>query len=71
MYSLLHDIPRFFILFLEEWFLIFNQMLSILAFGRRAIWWWIDIYPDNILYLIEMPFKAFANRAGPGQAALF
>ena len=36
MHSLLHDIPRFFILFLEELFLIFNQMLSIRAFGRRA-----------------------------------
>ena len=42
MHSLLHDIPRFFILFLEELFLIFNQMLSIRAFGRReyaAIIW--------------------------------
>ena len=37
MHSLLHDIPRFFILFLEEFFLIFNQMLSILAFGRRVV----------------------------------
>ena len=34
--SLLHDIPRFLILFLEELFLIFNQMLSIRAFGRRV-----------------------------------
>ena len=33
MHSLLHDIPRF----LEELFLIFNQMLSIRAFGKRAI----------------------------------
>ena len=32
MHSLLHDIPRF----LEELFLIFNQMLSIRAFGRHA-----------------------------------
>ena len=31
----MHDIPRFLILFLEELFLIFNQMLSIEAFGRR------------------------------------
>ena len=37
MYSLLHDIPRFFILFLEELFLIFNQMLSIRAFGRHVM----------------------------------
>ena len=29
MHSLLHNIPRFFFLFLEELFLIFNQMLSI------------------------------------------
>ena len=37
MHSLLHDILRFLILFLEELFLIFNQMLSIRAFGRRDI----------------------------------
>ena len=37
MHSLLHDIPRFFILFLEELFLIFNQMLSIRVFGRREL----------------------------------
>ena len=37
MHSLLHDIPRFLILFLEELFLIFNQMLSIRAFGRRDV----------------------------------
>ena len=42
MHSLLHDIPRFFILFLEELFLIFNQMLSIRAFGRRVT--------DNLAY---------------------
>ena len=36
MHSLLHDIPLFLILFLEELFLIFNQMLSIRAFGRRV-----------------------------------
>ena len=36
MHSLLHDIPRFLFLFLEELFLIFNQMLSIQAFGRRV-----------------------------------
>ena len=35
MHSLLHDIPRFLILFQDELFLIFNQMLSIRAFGRR------------------------------------
>ena len=35
MHSLLHDIPWFLILFLGELFLIFNQMLSIRAFGRR------------------------------------
>ena len=37
MHSLLHDILRFLILFLEELFLIFNQMLSIRAFGRRDL----------------------------------
>ena len=37
MHSLLHDIPRYFILFLDELFLIFNQMLSIRAFGRRVV----------------------------------
>ena len=36
MHSLLHDIPRLLILFLEDLFLIFNQMLSIQAFGRRV-----------------------------------
>ena len=35
MHSLLRDIPRFLILSLEELFLMFNQMLSIRAFGRR------------------------------------
>ena len=37
MYRLLHDIPRFLILFLEELFLIFNQMLSIGSFDRRVL----------------------------------
>ena len=37
MHSLMHDLSRFFMLFLEELFLIFNQMLSIQAFGRRAV----------------------------------
>ena len=37
MHSLLHDIPRFFILFLEELFLIFNQMFSIRAFGLHVL----------------------------------
>ena len=37
MHSLLHDIHRFFILFLEELFLIFNQMLSIRVFGKCVI----------------------------------
>ena len=37
MHSLLHDISQFLILYLEELFLIFNQMLSIRAFGRRDI----------------------------------
>ena len=37
MHSLLHDIPRFLILFLEELCLIFDQMLSIRAFGRRVL----------------------------------
>ena len=36
MHSLLHDIPRFLILFLEELFLIFNQMSSIRALSRRV-----------------------------------
>ena len=36
MHSLLHDIPRFLIIFLEDLFLIFNQMLSVRAFGRRV-----------------------------------
>ena len=36
MHGLLHDIPRFFILFLEERFILFNQILSIQAFGRRV-----------------------------------
>ena len=36
MHSLLRDIPQFLILFLDELFLIFNQMLSIRAFGRRG-----------------------------------
>ena len=49
MHSLLHDIPRFFILFLEELFLIFNQMLSIRAFGRRATWIFVLIGSQLIL----------------------
>ena len=36
MHSLLHYIPRFFILFLEGLFLIFNQILSIRAVGRHV-----------------------------------
>ena len=35
MHSLLHAIPRILIIFLEELYLIVNQMLSIRAFGRR------------------------------------
>ena len=34
---LLHDIPRFLMCFIEQLFLIFNQMLSIQAFGRRVL----------------------------------
>ena len=37
MHSLLHDIPQFLILLLEELFLIFNQILSIQAFGRPEL----------------------------------
>ena len=44
MHSLLHDIPRFLILFLEELFLTFNQMLSIRAFGRRVMYFHIFIF---------------------------
>ena len=36
MHSMLHDVPRFLKIFLEELFLILNQMLSIRAFGRRV-----------------------------------
>ena len=36
IHRLLHDIPRFFMFFIEQLFLIFNQMLSIRAFGRRV-----------------------------------
>ena len=36
LHRLLHGIPRFLIIFLEELFLIFNRMLSIGSFGRRA-----------------------------------
>ena len=35
MQRLLHDIPRFLIVFLQELFLIFSQMLNIGSFGRR------------------------------------
>ena len=45
MHSLLLDSSRFFIIFLEELFLIFNQMLSIRAFGRRVN----AIYVNKIL----------------------
>ena len=31
----MHDIPRVFLFFIEQLFLIFNQMLSSRAFGRR------------------------------------
>ena len=61
MHSLMHDIPPFFILFLEELFLIFNRMLSIRAFGRCVLWimelpikfdivksrWYIDYIEDS------------------------
>ena len=33
MHMLIHDIPRYFILFPEQLVLIFNQMLSIELFG--------------------------------------
>ena len=36
MHSLLHNIPQFLILFLEELFVIFTQMLKIWSFGRRV-----------------------------------
>ena len=49
MYSLLHDIPRFLIRFLEELFLIFNQVLSIRAFGRRVL----DIFWAKISYIVN------------------
>ena len=35
MHKLLHEIPHFFILFLEQLFKIFNRMLSIGSFGMR------------------------------------
>ena len=44
MHRLLDDIPRFLILFLEELFLIFNQMLSIGSFGRRVMRQLLDNY---------------------------
>ena len=37
MHRLLHDIPRFSVLFLEELFLIFNQIMSIGSFGRHEL----------------------------------
>ena len=40
MHSLLHDIPRFLILSLEELFSIFSQMLTIREFGR---WVFVDM----------------------------
>ena len=33
---LLHDIPRILIFFIEQLFIIFNQMLRIRAFGRSV-----------------------------------
>ena len=44
----LHDIPRFSILFLGQLFFIFNQWLSIGAFGGR------EIYTDDILLVNQI-----------------
>ena len=35
---MLHDIPRFFIFFIEQLFFIFNQMLSIRVLGRSVLY---------------------------------
>ena len=62
---LLHDIPRFFILFLEELFLIFNQMLSIPAFGRRdsCILNWSKPFDTMIVFLKQFFYKVnFENK---------
>ena len=57
MLSLLHDIPQFLILLLEELFLIFNQMLSIRAYGRHA--WGRP--PDKSAYWINY-FLYFSSK---------
>ena len=52
MHSLLLDISRFLILFLEELLLIFNQMLSIRAFGRRVDGFSVHLYIHLSLHTI-------------------
>ena len=52
MHRLLHDIPRFLILFLEKLFLIFNQILSIGSFGRR------DLHIDSMDPDLTAPYGA-------------
>ena len=47
MHSLLHDIPRFLILFI----LIFNKMLSIPVFGRRDLTMHLNSYVYKCLYI--------------------
>ena len=55
-HRLLHDIPRFLILVLKELILIFDQMLSIVSFGRREIanFMLLTAYLEMIHYAHEM-----------------
>ena len=59
MHSLLHDIPRFLILLLEDLFIIFNRMLSIRAFGRHES----ISYHNYFTYMISSAYivKMFAK----------
>ena len=54
MHSLLHDIPRFLILFLEELILIFNQLFSIRAFGRRVIVVWLFLAVPRFVCSLDL-----------------
>ena len=54
--------PDFFIFFIEQLFLIFNQMLSIRAFGRRDE----EHATANSLSAADL-CKQFGTRSGPTQ----
>ena len=59
IHRLLHDFPRFFIFFIVQ-FLIFNQMFSIRAFGRRKLGNALitKVIGGQSLYVVYLPHLA-------------